>query len=279
MGDASRRIGDYSIDRVVAGDELVARYEATHAVLPRRAVIRIVRDVSLAPRAAGMRVIREACILEALHHAGVPRVFECGRIGERAWIAYEHVEGETLAALLDCVPLAITDIVALVRQVAEVLAHAHARGVIHRGISADAIVRRGDGSWCVVDWHDARAERAGGSDVRALGVLAHEALAGRRAPAALTDLLDAMLAADPDARPTAPQIAARAAQLEADAAHTDEIEQVEIVLVADATPTRDFADLPHMHTTPRWTPPIGVPTPVPIARVATRKAITIRSED
>jgi tRNA A-37 threonylcarbamoyl transferase component Bud32 len=274
MGDASRRIGDYSIDRQLAGDELVAHYVVTHAVLPRRAQLRIVRHDGPAPRSAGLRVIREACILEALHHASVPRVFECGRIGDRAWFAYEHVEGDTLAAILELRALSIADVVALVRDVADALAHAHSRGVIHRGVCADAIVRRQDGNWCVVDWHDARAERAGGSDVRALGVLAHEALAGRRAPAALTDLLDAMLAADPDTRPAAAEVTERAAHIASDVAET-EVEQVEIVLVADTLRERvsDYADLPHMHTTPRWTPAAGVPSPVPLARVATQRRV------
>lgn len=70
-------IGDYEV-RVIERVGTVVRYAATHVVLPRRAVVELL-DLD-APRVDAMRLMRRACLLEALQHPAVPRIFECGRL-------------------------------------------------------------------------------------------------------------------------------------------------------------------------------------------------------
>ena len=80
------RIGDYVIDR-----DLDDGYMATHVLLPRRVRLDVMHPTFAGLRPVAVRMMREACILEALRHAGVPRVFEVGVIAEaqtsRPWIA------------------------------------------------------------------------------------------------------------------------------------------------------------------------------------------------
>lgn len=157
------RIGSYRIERAHARGEACVEYLGVHLVLPRRAVLKVTAP-DLPP---AVTVLREACMLEALQHPGVPRVYESGLLPDRRpWFAREVVEGMTVAANL--APGAIDRIAAigLLRDLADILAHAHHRGVVHGNLRPDRILMTGRGRGfpvCIVDWSDARAHDASAS--------------------------------------------------------------------------------------------------------------------
>src|SRR5258705_8141741 len=85
MGEGSRlgtgdRIADYRIELVLNRGELWDLVAAAHVVLPRLATIRVAQ---VGQPTAGVRLLREACIIEALTHPGVPRLYEAGRLPDR----------------------------------------------------------------------------------------------------------------------------------------------------------------------------------------------------
>jgi eukaryotic-like serine/threonine-protein kinase len=198
------RIGNYRIDGERSRDSTQVVYEARHLVLPRRALLKVM-EKKHAPVAA-IQLLREACILEALEHPGVIRVYESGLLPDRRpWFAHERVEGATVEDLLAQGPLDPAHASALLRDLAEVLDHAHRRGVILCGLRPDrvAVTGRTRGfPLCIVDWSDARAhdtsappppltfpdyaapELVNGTaiddraDVFALGVIGYQALTG-----------------------------------------------------------------------------------------------------
>lgn len=198
------RIGNYRIDGERSRDATQVAYEARHLVLPRRAILKVMEPKN-APVAA-VQLLREACILEALEHPGVIRVYESGLLPDRRpWFAHERVDGATVEDLLALGPLDPAQAAALMRDIAEVLEHAHRRGVIHSGVRPDriAVTARTRGfPLCIVDWSDSRThdtsapppplaapayaapELAGTgmlddrADVFALGVIGYQALTG-----------------------------------------------------------------------------------------------------
>lgn len=249
---AGARIGDYRVEREVAIEETSVVYLATHVVLPRQAEIKVTHPGS---RIAAIQLLREACILEALSHAGIPRVHECGVLPDRRpWSAIERMAGATLKQLAGDGPLALSDLVVMLRDVADILQHAHERGVVHRRLTANAIVRtqRRRCAHAICEWGDARtldsdleAAVDARDDIHALGALMFRALTGTSpapttsaaalcpaAPAELVTLIDQMLT-EPVLRPTSGDVLDRALWL------CDTLEAAPLL------------------ERPRWTPPQG----------------------
>jgi serine/threonine protein kinase len=245
------RVGDYRVEREVAYEETAVVYLATHVVLPRQAYLKVTHPGS---RPAAVQLLREACILEALRHAGIPRVHECGVLPDRRpWSAIEALSGVTFARFAGEGPLALADLVVALRDIADILRHAHERGVVHRRLTAAAILRtqRRRCMYAICDWGDAHTLDTTDTsvdprdDIDALGQIAFRALTradpepgvsvGVHLPAApgeLIALIDQMLA-EPVARPTSAEVFDRALWL------CDTLELVPLL------------------ERPRWTPPQG----------------------
>ncbi|MGE0550780.1 MAG: serine/threonine-protein kinase [Kofleriaceae bacterium] len=196
---AGTRIGNYRVEADLAANPTGDVYQVVHVLLARRALLKI-----RAPEQA-VALLREACLLEALVHPGVPRIYESGVLNDRRpWFAVEALQGPTLADKLIEGPLPMASVARLLRELSEVLEHAHRRGVIHRALAPEQIVLTNRAfSACIIDWSEARThdaidvvhrparsypylppELARGeladdrADVFSLGVIAYQALTG-----------------------------------------------------------------------------------------------------
>jgi serine/threonine-protein kinase len=272
---AGARIGDYIVERTLEGGTL----DAVHVLLPRKV------RLTIAPRpVASVRMMREACILEALRHPGVPRVFEVGMLADGShepWVANEIINGDTLLdSTMKGGRLQIREVLEVLRDTAEVLAYAHKRGVAHRGVRLDAVVRpsRADVAMrgfalVLVNWGDACLQdgiedngRAFADDVFALGLVADLVIASRAsAPTKISRLVDDMLAPDPLDRPAAAEVSVRAKLIldVLDTVFDEDLVEVEenVVLVDISRTPPPLPPLPARNRV-RWTPAIGInPTP------------------
>ncbi|MDZ7938047.1 MAG: serine/threonine-protein kinase [Rhodoferax sp.] len=91
------------------------------------------------------RFEREAALSLEISHPGAAQLLDTGVDSDgQLYLAFEYVVGEDLSALLDREgALSFDDAIALTCKVAEVLAFAHAKGVVHRDIKPENIrVRR-----------------------------------------------------------------------------------------------------------------------------------------
>jgi len=234
---AGARVGDYRIEREVAEDATGIIYHATHVVLPREAHLKITR-VGSGSRAAAIQLLREACLLEALAHPGhpgIPRVHECGVLADRRpWSVIERMPGVAFEQVAGDGPVALHELVVMLRDVADILRHAHERGVVHGALHPRVIIRtqRRRSVYAIGDWanahtHDTEADVAVDprTDVYALGAIAFRALTGAgpapgtsagtfcpSAPDELIAVIDEMLA-EPVARPAASDVFDRAVWL------------------------------------------------------------------
>src|ERR1043166_9277048 len=77
------------------------------------------------------RFIRESRLLATLDHAGIVRHVADGVLPDgRAYLAMEWLEGESLASRIEK-GLGVEETITLAVQVADALAAAHRRGVVH----------------------------------------------------------------------------------------------------------------------------------------------------
>ncbi len=80
-------------------------------------------------------VRREVEILSHLSHPGIVAYLDDGKTHDgRPFVVTEWLEGETLQARLNRGPLTLRESVQVVLGVASALAHAHARGIVHRDV-------------------------------------------------------------------------------------------------------------------------------------------------
>jgi len=160
------RIGNYRVERELGPSGAGILLQAHHLVLPRKAILKVVHAAFAGVQQHVLQTLREACILEAIAHPGVPIVYESGVLkNRRPWFALEAIGGPTLEELLAASATGVLPVVeaaGLVRDLADVLQHAHRRGVIHRGLRPDRIVvtpgRRHP--LCIPDWSEAIAHDA-----------------------------------------------------------------------------------------------------------------------
>jgi serine/threonine protein kinase len=225
------RIGDYVVERELRSASPYTVYVARHVVLPRQAELKVMHGEQGYLKEMAVHMLREACLVEALSHPGIPRVYECGVLPDRRpWTAFEHIEGEALDQSIGDVPLPVADVVVMMRDVADILDHIHQRGIAHRKVTASSIIRAPLRRFPVTltQWSDActldtaEDEVDPNDDVHELGRIAFRALTGAvaatggssterypGAPGDVAALIDSMMAGR-RARPTSAEVRERA---------------------------------------------------------------------
>jgi serine/threonine-protein kinase len=111
-------------------------FEATHARLPGRYAVKILRTELLGNREAFARFCREAEVMSELRHPNVVQIYDFNTTPEgRPYFVMEHLEGRDLEArLTQSGPMPLPAAVRVVDAVASALATAHSHGIVHRDL-------------------------------------------------------------------------------------------------------------------------------------------------
>jgi serine/threonine-protein kinase len=225
---------------------LVAEGGMSSVWLAERTDVLLNRPVALKrPRAAwrsdglAQRMAQEREILGLLDHPNIARIYDAGVGADgQPWLALEYVDGQPIDAYCRAHGLGPREIVKLVLQVADAVAHAHARLVVHRDLKPSNILVTPEGTARLLDfgiaklvgeargtqadltmdapqprtpWYAAPEQLLGqpvsvATDIYALGAVLYELLAGVRPYRPARDtaaaLEEAILRAEP-ARPSA----------------------------------------------------------------------------
>jgi tetratricopeptide (TPR) repeat protein len=110
-------------------------YRAVQEPLDRRVALKTLRPELSQDPAVRRRFVREARAVAALSHPNIAMVHDFGVAeGGQLYLAMELVEGQSMAELLAREPPPFGVLRQLFDQVLTALAHAHARGVVHRDV-------------------------------------------------------------------------------------------------------------------------------------------------
>src|SRR5207253_693453 len=211
-----------SVTLVLNGDPVIDRIVAIKTILVGG---QIDEDENLADR-----LTMEARSAGRLHHPNIVTVFDFGKEGDLSYIVMEYVEGINLAKLIDDHrPLPLDTKLSLLVQIANGLAYAHERGVIHRDMKPSNVCVASPGTAKILDFGLARfdntkltktgymagtiaymsPERLSGitgakDDIFALGAVAYELLTYERAFPGGTppEVISKIIAPDPPRAPS-----------------------------------------------------------------------------
>jgi serine/threonine-protein kinase len=129
-------IGRYRIISELGRGAMGVVYKAEDPQLGRTVAIKTIRISTDADEAGEYlaRFRQEARAVGGLNHPGIITVFDVGRENDIAYMAMEVLEGVELRDLMSQSRLPMALVVDLAAQIAEALAFAHERGVVHRDI-------------------------------------------------------------------------------------------------------------------------------------------------
>lgn len=124
-------------------------YRARHESLDKMVAVKILRSDRLMDEGTVLRFGHEARAASGLTHPNLATVFDYGRTEAGApYLVMEFLDGESLAELLRREKtMNVDQAIVVFQQIAEALAYAHSKGVVHRDLKPNNVIllRQADG--------------------------------------------------------------------------------------------------------------------------------------
>ena len=142
------------------------------------------RGIEILSHTTGLREARTAALL---NHPNIVTVYEWDTDDDEAFLIMEHVDGASLADILDVyAPLNPDEAASVIGQVADAISFAHENGVYHLDLKPENVLITRDGLVKVADFGVAALTNAAGQAISAggtLGYMAPEQLRGEEVDA------------------------------------------------------------------------------------------------
>jgi serine/threonine protein kinase len=141
-------IGQYRVQEFLGEGGMGTVFEVEHIALVRRYALKVLRTkvIERDPGAA-QKFLREARTAARVRHPNIVDVVDFGHLADgRPYFVMELLEGQSLADLVVAGALPPADVVLIARQLANALAAAHDRGVVHADVTPSnvLVVNSGD---------------------------------------------------------------------------------------------------------------------------------------
>src|SRR5947207_2075895 len=127
-------------------------YKATDGKLGRTVVVKVLPAELTAREANLKRFEREARLASSLDHPNICTIFDLDEAEGHHFIAMQYVEGRNVRQLVNGHPLELKSTLLIAIQVADALAAAHAREIIHRDIKSGNVMVTPSGQVKILDF-------------------------------------------------------------------------------------------------------------------------------
>lgn len=207
MLSKGQKINDrYEIVKSIGEGGMANVYLATDNILNRNVAVKVLRGDLSSDEKFIRRFQREALSVSNLSHPNIVEVYDVGEEDGQYYIVMEYIEGKTLKQLIQKRgALTIPEVIDIMSQLTDGLAHAHDAYIIHRDIKPQNIMILDNGTVKITDFgiavavnatqltqtnsvmgtvHYLPPEQANGksatvkSDIYSLGILMYELLTG-----------------------------------------------------------------------------------------------------
>ena len=149
---AGSRLGPYEILAPLGAGGMGEVYRARDARLGREVALKVLPAELSEDRDRLSRFEQEARSASALNHPNIVTVHDIGRSDSTSYIAMELVDGRTLRELSAAGALPVRRVLAIVCQIADGLAKAHAAGIVHRDLKPENVMVSKDGFVKILDF-------------------------------------------------------------------------------------------------------------------------------
>ena len=149
---AGSRIGPYEVKSLLGAGGMGQVWRAHDTRLQRDVALKALPAETLGDETARARLVREARLASQLNHPHICTIYEVGETDGQTFVAMELVEGQALSARLTEGPLPVEQVLSYGQQMADALAHAHSRGVVHRDFKSLNVMVTPEGQVKVLDF-------------------------------------------------------------------------------------------------------------------------------
>lgn len=133
--------GKYRLDAFLRPGRFGDFWKGTRLVDGSPVAVKLLKLSLVSDPRAARRFEREAKVLAHLRHPNLLRVLDHGATGEGvAFVVTEPHAGRLLSDDISELSLSLDRVCHIAAQIADVLNHAHTKGIIHRGLEPDAIL-------------------------------------------------------------------------------------------------------------------------------------------
>jgi TolB-like protein/Tfp pilus assembly protein PilF len=145
-------ISHYSITEKLGEGGMGVVYRARDLTLHRDVALKFLAIGAPGDLQTREKVLQEARTISALNHPNICTIYEVGEAEGRPYLAMEYVEGHPLSVEILSGGMSVEILVRYGMQLADALAHAHERRIVHRDLKSGNVIVTPSGRLKVLDF-------------------------------------------------------------------------------------------------------------------------------
>ena len=149
--EAGTRLGPYEILSLLGSGGMGEVYRALDPRLGREVAIKVLPSERM-DEERRRRFAQEARAASALNHPNIVTIHEIESADERDFIVMEYVAGKSLDRLISRQGMPLGEVLRIAIPIADALARAHGRGIVHRDVKPSNVVVGSEGAVKLLDF-------------------------------------------------------------------------------------------------------------------------------